>query len=75
MADYHSCDPLGGRYLVEIHIEVDGDLTVTEGHRIAKNVETCLEAEYGEIDRVIIHVDPAGKDPPPAAGAGSGLSE
>jgi len=49
----------GGFYQAEIHIVVDGQLTVVEGHRIAKTVERCLEQEMDELDRVIVHVDPA----------------
>jgi len=49
----------GGFYQAEIHIVVDGQLTVVEGHRIAKTVERCLAAEMDELDRVIVHVDPA----------------
>jgi cation diffusion facilitator family transporter len=48
----------GGFYQVEIHIAVDGQLTVVEGHRIAKTVERCLAEEMDELDRVIVHVDP-----------------
>jgi cation diffusion facilitator family transporter len=48
----------GGFYQAEIHIVVDGQLTVVEGHRIAKTVERCLAAEIDELDRVIVHVDP-----------------
>ena len=48
----------GGLYLMEMHILVNGGLTVAEGHRIAKSVETCLTRDVGDIDRVIIHVDP-----------------
>ncbi len=48
----------GGRFQMEAHIEVDGRLSVTEGHRIAKLAETYLLDELHEIDRVIIHVDP-----------------
>ena len=48
----------GGFYQVEIHIVVDGQLTVIEGHRIAKTVERCLVDEMDEIDRIIVHVDP-----------------
>jgi len=48
----------GGFYQAEIHIVVDGQLTVVEGHRIAKTVERCLEQEMDELDRVIVHVDP-----------------
>jgi len=48
----------GGLYQMETHIVVDGQLTVVEGHRIAKDVESCLEEEVAELDRVIVHVDP-----------------
>ena len=48
----------GGLYQMETHIVVDGQLTVTEGHGIAKTVESCLTEEFEDLDRVIIHVDP-----------------
>ena len=48
----------GGLYQMEAHIVVDGRLTVVEGHRIAKSVETCLLEEVPDLDRVIVHVDP-----------------
>ena len=51
----------GGFYQAEIHIVVDGQLTVVEGHRIAKTVEGCLAEEMDELDRIIVHVDPAGE--------------
>jgi len=50
--------PSGGFYQAEIHIVVDGQLTVVQGHRIAKTVERCLSEEMDELDRVIVHVDP-----------------
>ena len=48
----------GGFYQAEIHIVVNGQLTVVEGHRIAKTVERCLVEGMDELDRVIVHVDP-----------------
>ena len=48
----------GGLYQMETHIVVDGQLTVSEGHRIAKAVESCLAEEIEDLDRVIVHVDP-----------------
>lgn len=52
----------GGRFQMETHIVVNGQLTVTQGHRIAKMVERCLLEEIKSIDRVIVHVDPATGD-------------
>jgi cation diffusion facilitator family transporter len=48
----------GGLYQMELHIVVDGQLTVNEGHRIAKAVEGCLAEEVADLDRIIVHVDP-----------------
>jgi cation diffusion facilitator family transporter len=49
----------GGMMLMEMHIVVDGQLTVTEGHRIAKEVEACIIEEVDEILQITVHVDPA----------------
>ena len=49
----------GGLYQMETHIVVDGRLSVAEGHRIAKAVEKCLLEEVENMDRVIVHMDPA----------------
>ncbi len=47
-----------GLYQMETHIVVDGELTVAEGHRIAKAVEICLTSDFEDIDQIIVHVDP-----------------
>jgi len=62
---------LGGQYQMEAHIVVDGGLSVIDGHRIAKEVERCLLDEVGNVDRAIIHVDPA---VPRTQGGGSASS-
>lgn len=48
----------GGLHQVEIHIVVNAELTVKEGHRIAKAVETCLVDDVDNVGRAIVHVDP-----------------
>jgi len=55
----------GGMCQMETHIVVDGQLTVSEGHRIAKAVESCLAEEIEDFDRIIVHVDPAIQDREP----------
>jgi len=47
-----------GLYQMETHIVVDGELTVIEGHKIAKAVEISLASKFENIDHIIIHVDP-----------------
>jgi cation diffusion facilitator family transporter len=47
-------------WLVDIHVEVDGDLAVREGHRLAHEVqEALLAADLGVLD-ALVHIEPAG---------------
>ncbi len=48
----------GGRYQLQIHVVVDGSMSVVEGHRIAKEVERCLLDEVERVAEVTVHVDP-----------------
>ena len=52
----------GGYHQMEVHIVVKGDLTVTQGHRIAKAVEAVVEDEITGMGGVIVHVDPDGEE-------------
>lgn len=52
---------LGHRLACELHIDVDGDLTVTEGHAIAEQVRHALLHEFERLQDVIVHVDPLGE--------------
>ncbi len=49
----------GLEYLVDIHIEVDPDLTVREGHAIAHRVKDRLINHIGPVRDVLVHVEPA----------------
>jgi cation diffusion facilitator family transporter len=50
---------MGFDYYVDLHIEVDGQITVDEGHRIAHIVkDTLLKCDLRVID-VLVHVEPA----------------
>jgi cation diffusion facilitator family transporter len=47
-------------WLVDIHVEVDGDLSVREGHRIAHDVKDALfAADLGVLD-ALVHIEPTG---------------
>lgn len=48
----------GSRMLIEIHIVVDPDLTVRQGHDIARAVKRSLLDEIPDVSHVIVHVDP-----------------
>ncbi len=50
---------MGFDYYVDLHIEVDGKLTVDEGHRIAHNVKDTLLKSDLRVTDVLVHVEPA----------------
>lgn len=49
----------GMRYWVDLHIHVEGKLSVHEGHTIAHNLKKHLMDEIPEIEDVLVHVEPA----------------
>ena len=48
----------GMNYLVDLHITVDGHLTVREGHEIAHRLKSKLMDNIPELFDVMIHVEP-----------------
>ncbi|UCF04559.1 MAG: cation transporter [bacterium] len=57
------CHDLTGRYYadkirMEIHIEVDPELTVRQAHEIADSAVTRVKEEFEEISSVLVHIDP-----------------
>ncbi|NLY90251.1 MAG: cation transporter [Firmicutes bacterium] len=51
---------LANLYLIDIDIEVDGKLTVAEGHRLAVAVEKVLRQRIENLYDVAVHVEPKG---------------
>jgi cation diffusion facilitator family transporter len=50
----------GNLYILDIDIEVDGDLTVKESHQIAHRVESKIKDEVNNIYDMVIHIEPVG---------------
>jgi len=51
---------LGSKILAEAHVEIDGSVTVEEGHGIAEKVKKSVFEEFPEIEDIIIHIEPTG---------------
>lgn len=49
---------MGFDYLVDIHIEVDGNLSVTEGHTISHQVKDAILDSSLRVLNVLVHVEP-----------------
>ena len=50
---------LGNEYMIEIHLELDGRLSLYEAHHLSDKVEAAIINEYPNA-QVIIHQDPSG---------------
>ena len=49
---------VGGRALVDVHIIVDDDISVSEGHYISEMVRTRLVEEVDVVADALVHIDP-----------------
>ena len=51
---------IGNHYAIELHILMDGDITLREAHDKASEVEETLKSHYGQETHVAVHVEPEG---------------
>jgi cation diffusion facilitator family transporter len=49
---------MGFKYYVDLHVVVDGRMSVTDGHRIAHQVEGAILASQPNIAKVLVHIEP-----------------
>lgn len=50
---------MGFKFYVDLHIIVDGEISVRKGHDIAHNVKDSLKTDFNEIADILIHVEPS----------------
>lgn len=49
---------IGSNIAIEVHIRVDGAMTVYDSHEISKDIERALRTRFGEQTAVAIHIEP-----------------
>lgn len=49
---------IGNHYAIELHIKMDGGITLTEAHDKATEIEKLLRSKYGKETHVAVHVEP-----------------
>ena len=52
---------IGSLYLIALDIEADGNITLSEAHEIAEQVEKSIKETIENIYDIIVHVEPEGK--------------
>ncbi len=51
---------MGLSFYVDLHVGVDGEISVRDGHRIAHEVKAAIQAADSRIADVLVHIEPAG---------------
>lgn len=49
---------IGNHYAIELHILMPGNVSLTEAHDKASDVENLIKKHYGENTHVVVHVEP-----------------
>ena len=55
---------IGNRYAIELHILMDGNITLTKAHNHADSIEDQLKRTFGENTHVAIHMEPKETESP-----------
>lgn len=50
---------MGLSYYVDLHVTVDGKISVREGHDIARRVKTAIRTAHPSVAEVLIHIEPS----------------
>jgi len=50
---------MGLQYYIDMHVIVDGNITVHKGHQISHNVKNKLVNSFPNVSDVLIHIEPA----------------
>ena len=50
--------PTGYKYVIVLIINIDGNKTTFESHKIIDEIEKNIEKKFNKIDRVLIHINP-----------------
>jgi cation diffusion facilitator family transporter len=51
---------MGHRYFVDLHLEVDPQMTVDRAHLVAHNVKDEVTRQLAQVSDVLVHIEPAG---------------
>jgi divalent metal cation (Fe/Co/Zn/Cd) transporter len=45
--------------IIELHLLVDGEITVRSGHLIAHRVETEIKKVFSNVASIVVHIEPS----------------
>lgn len=51
---------LGNKYVIDMDVEVDSEITVKDAHKISQQIEDKIKEEIADVYDIIIHIEPKG---------------
>jgi len=51
---------IGYKYVIDMDIEVDSEMTVKEAHKISHLIEDKIKEDINDVYDIIIHIEPCG---------------
>ena len=51
---------MGFEYFVDLHVEVDGNMSVRDGHEVAHRVKDAIRDDSPRVRDVLVHIEPEG---------------
>jgi cation diffusion facilitator family transporter len=49
---------MGYHYVLDMHVEVDGDMSVANAHEVAHRVKDAIRTQFPRVSEVTIHIEP-----------------
>ena len=61
---------IGGKYMITLDVEADGNLTLLQAHALASQVEQSIRDNIPEVYDIVVHIEPFGTHPEDVFGVG-----
>ena len=54
---------IGGKYMITLDVEADGNMTLWQAHTLANQVEQSIRYSIPEVYDIVVHIEPFGTHP------------
>lgn len=54
---------IGGKYMITLDVEADGNLTLSQAHSMANRIEENIRQSIPEVYDIVVHIEPFGTHP------------
>ena len=59
----HKYSSEGGKYMITLDVEADGDMTLNQAHALSNQIERNIRESIPEVYDIVVHIEPFGTHP------------